>query len=71
MRAACRHWRRLSICSSHDACNRDAKAFVVSERRLEEGDGALSFIVGFDLAEGDTRRIGFDAFYPLAHRVRA
>src|SRR5882757_1871613 len=37
----------------HDAGDGDAEAFVISYRRLEEGDGAIRFLVGFDFGESD------------------
>src|SRR5215208_4318970 len=37
----------------HDTRYRNAEAGVIGDRRLEEGDGALLFLVGQDLREGD------------------
>ena len=37
--------------------DRDAEACVVGDGGLEEGDGALLFLVGQDLREGDARGV--------------
>src|SRR5580700_4270804 len=37
----------------HDALDFDAEAFVVGERRFEEGGGAALPLIGHDLGEGD------------------
>src|SRR5215471_3230828 len=41
----------------HDAGHGDAEAGVVGQRGAQEGDGAVGFLVGQDLAEGEARGI--------------